>query len=165
MGWYNSDGLYVKFGTEEATAGRAGEYLMAGPQQLIELVIDPMTGLGSSASVQERNLTIPKNARIEKVELITTTAATSGGSATLSVGTIDTNYTSNAADGGLINAAALTTHDAAGETTVLTAGATGAGTLIGTTLAANKVITAKYGTAAYTAGAVRVRIYYVRSVA
>lgn len=165
MGWYNSDGLYVKYGVEEATTARAGEYLTTGPQQLIELVIDPMTGLGSSAAVQERNLVIPKNARIEKVELITTTAATSGGSATLSVGTVDTDYSSNAADGGLINASALTTHDAAGETTVLTVGSTGAGTLIGTTLSSNKVITAKYGTAAYTAGAVRVRIYYVKAVA
>ena len=94
-----------------------------------------------------------------------TTPATSGGSATLSVGTIDTDYTSNAADGGLINAAALATHNAAGATTVLTAGSAGAGTLIGTTLTSNKVLTAKYGTAAYTAGAVRIRIYYVRNVA
>jgi hypothetical protein len=162
MGWYNSDGLYVKFSTEEATAGRAGEYLMTGPQQMTELVIDPMTALTTTAVVQDYNLVIPKNARIEKVEVITTTGATGGTS--LSIGTIDTDYTSNAADGGLVNAALLATHDAAGETTVLTLGATGAGTLIGTTLTANKAITAKCA-GTYTAGAVRVRIYYVRAVA
>lgn len=161
MPWINSDGLAVKFGLEEAQPGRAGEYLTTGPQQMIELVINPMTALTTTAVVQENNVVIPRGARIEKVELITQTACTGGTS--LSVGVVDTDYTSNPADGGLINAALLATHDLAGETTVMTVGSTASGVLIGSTLTSNKVITAK-SVGTYTAGAVRVRIYYTRIV-
>ena len=162
MGWYNSDGLYIKYGTEEAGAGTAGEYLTVGPQQMVELTIPAMTALTTTGVIQDYNTIVPKNARIEKVELITTTACTSGGSATLDIGLIRTDTTTAYDDDGFIIAAALTTHDAAGETTVFTVGSTAAGAFIGTTLANNGYLVASYNTAAYTAGAIKVRIYYTR---
>lgn len=163
MGWYNSDGLYIKYGVEEAGAGTAGEYRTTGPQQMAEVVISPMTALTSTAVIQDYNTIIPKNARIEKVEVIAQTACTSGGAATLSIGLIRTDTTTAYAATGFVNALALTSIDAAGETTVLVPGSTGAGTLIGTTLANNGYFVANWGTSAYTAGAVRCRVYYIRT--
>lgn len=165
MGWYNSDGLYVKFGTEEATAGKVGMVRTAGPQQMAEVFLSDLTTLTSTAAILDYNLVIPKNARIEKIEVIAQTAATSGGSATLSLGLVRTDTTTNVSDTALISALALTAYDAAGETTSITAGGTGAGSSIGTTLANNGYITVKYGTAAFTAGALRIRIYFVRDLA
>lgn len=164
MGWYNADGLYVKFGQEEAASGKVGMVRTAGPQQMAEIFLD-LTTLTSSAVILDYNAVLPKSARIEKIEVIAQTAATSGGSATLSVGLVRTDTTTNISDTALISALALTAYDAAGETTSITVGGTGAGSSLGTTLANNGYITAKYGTAAFTAGALRIRVYYVRDLA
>ena len=162
MGWYNSDGLYVTFGTEEAQAGKAGMYRMAGPQQMCELTLDTLTGLTTTGVIQDYNTVLPKNARIEKVEVITTTDVTSGGSATLDIGLIRTDTTTAYDDDGLVAALALASFNSAGETASLTVGVTSAGALIGTTLANNGYLVASYNTAAITAGAIKVRIYYTR---
>lgn len=162
MGWYNSDGLYVKFGTEEAQVGKAGMYRTAGPQQMCELTISDLTALTTTGVIQDYNVVLPKNARIEKVEVITTTAVTSGGSATLDIGLIRTDTSTAYDDDGLVAALALTSFDSAGETAALTVGSTSAGALIGTTLANNGYLVASYNTAAFTAGAIKVRIYYTR---
>lgn len=160
MGWYNSDGLYIKFGTDEATVGKAGEYETDGPQRMVELTISALTSLGTAAAIQDDHVVIPKNARIEKVEVITTTAATSSGSAALNIGLARTDRTTELDYDGLVAALAKTAIDAAGETNVLTVGSTGAGALIGTTLSYNGLLTADYDTAAFTAGAIKVRVYY-----
>ena len=165
MGWYNSDGLYVKFGTEEATAGKVGGYRTAGPVQMVEVFLSDLTTLTSSAVILDYNAVMPKGARIEKIEVFVQTAATSGGSATLNLGLVRTDTTTNVSDTALINALALTSIDAAGETTSIVVGGTGAGSSLGTSLANNGYITAKYGTAAFTAGAVRIRIYYTKDLA
>lgn len=162
MGWYNSDGLYIKYGTEEATAGVAGEYKMTGPQQMVELTISNLVPLTTTGVIQDYNVVIPKNARIEKVEVITTTAVTSGGSATLDIGLVSTDTTTAYDDDGLIAALAIASFNAAGESVVLTNGVTSAGALVGTTLASNGYLVASYNTAAFTAGAIKIRIYYVR---
>lgn len=162
MGWYNSDGLYVKFGTEEATAGKAGAYRTAGPQQMIELTISDLTALTTTGVIQDYNVVVPKNARIEKVEVITTTDATSGGSATLDIGLIRTDTSTAYDDDGLVAALALASFNSAGETVALTVGSTSAGNLIGTTLANNGYLVASYNTDSFTAGAIKVRVYYTR---
>lgn len=160
MGWYNSDGLYIKFGTDQATAGKAGEYRTNGAQRVVELSIPALTALTTTGVIQDDHVVLPAGARIEKVEVVTKTAATSGGAATLDIGLIRTDRSTAYDDDGLVAAAALTTIDAAGETTSLTVGSTGAGALIGTTLANNGYLVASYNTAAFTAGAVTVRVYF-----
>lgn len=163
MGWYNSDGLYVKFGTEEATAGVAGEYRTTGPQRMVELVISDMTTVTANPAVLDYNVVIPKNARIEKVEVIVTTVCTdAGGTSVLNVGLKKTDNSTELDYEAFVKAMALSVLNVAGETTVLTAGATYAGDLIGTTLSANGYLTVDYTTEAYTAGAIKVRIYYSR---
>lgn len=165
MVWYNNDGLVVKFGTEEATAGKAGGYNTRGPQQMIELFISDMTTVPSAAgTILDYNLVVPKNARIEKVEVITQTAVTSGGAAVLNVGLVRTDTTTELDYDGLVAALALASFNSAGETASLTVGSTSAGALIGTTLANNGYLQVDYDTAAFTAGAIRVRVYFTRDL-
>jgi hypothetical protein len=159
MGWYNSDGLYVKFGAEEGTSGRAGEYEWDGPQRFVELVVDGTT-IGSGDVISDYNVVIPKGARIERVAVQVKDAFTSAGSATLNVGGYKTDNSAVDATGGFVAATALTTINADGKFLDLTVGATSAGTYIGTTLARNVYLSTKYATAAFTAGKAYVRIYY-----
>lgn len=156
--WMNNDGLYIKYGTDEATAGKAGEYGtdVAG-QRVIEFDLT-LTGLGTAAAIVDDNVFIPAGVRIQKVEIINSTAATSGGSAALNIGLQRRDRSTELDYDGLVAAAALATFNAAGETSTLTAGATGAGALIGTTTAYSGYITADYDTAAFTAGVLKVRV-------
>jgi hypothetical protein len=159
VNWLNADGLYIKYGTNEAQPGIAGEVSeSAGPVRILEMRISPLTSLTAADVVQEQNLYLPKNTRIEYVEVMNTVAATSGGAATLSVGLVRSDQVTLIAAGGLINAAPFTDFDVLGETKRYSVGVTGAGTLIGTTTANPGLITAKFGTAAFTAGAITIRI-------
>lgn len=159
--WNNSDGLYIKYGTDKATAAKSGDFLAYGDLRCIELKIGDLTALTSSAVIMEDNLFVPTNCIIEEVQVISDTAATSGGSATLNIGLIQDDRSTNISDTALVAALALTAIDGTGEKTTLVLGSTGAGTKIGTTIGSNRgYITAKYGTAAFTAGAVTVRVYY-----
>lgn len=168
MGWYNADGLYIKFGVEEATPGKVANYRTAGPQQMLEIYLDETTLKGLSATagatVLDYNAVLPKNARIEKVEVIAQKAATSSGAAALNIGLIRTDLSTELDYNGLVAALALTAIDAAGETTSLVVGSSGAGALIGTTLANNGYLVADYDTAAYTAGELRIRVYFTRDL-
>lgn len=159
MGWYNNDGLYVKFGTEEATVANVGNYNVSGPENMIELKITDMTALGTSAAIQDAGLVVPKNAFIQKVEVIVDTACT-GTNAALNVGLIRTDRSTELDYDGLIAAGAVATLAAAGNIVEYTQGSTGHGALIGTTLANNGYLTADYDTAAFTAGAITIRVWY-----
>lgn len=164
MVWNNSDGLIVKFHRELGTVTKAGEFgtVADGDQHVVEMSLNPLTALTTTAgTVQDQHVIIPANARIEKVEIITVTAATSGGAATLDFGLQRLDRTTELDYDGLIAAAALTTIDTIGETTVLTKGSTGAGALVGTTIGSNAgVLVARYNTAAFTAGALKIKVYW-----
>lgn len=163
--WKNSDNLFVKLGVSEAasqdtTKGAAGEYKDGvGGARITEVVLD-LTDLNTSTSIIINDVAfLPDNARIEEVELVTTTAATSGGAATLDVGLIKNADRSTAIDeDGLIAAAAIATFNAAGERLNLVVGSTGAGAMIGTTNTFPGLLVAKAGTATFTAGVVRIRV-------
>lgn len=157
--WLNDDGLYLKFGTTKTTAEVGGEYRTNGELREIEVTID-LTDLTSSAAIVSDTTFFPNGARIEEVEIVTQTAATSAGSATLDIGLIQTDRSTAIDADGLVAALAKTAVDAAGEKNVIRVGSTGAGALIGTTTANVGYITANYGTAAFTAGVIRVRIRY-----
>lgn len=161
MPWMNADGLYIKYGTEEATVGKAGTYTeQEGGRYIVEFRIPALTALTTGDVIQEDNVYIPKGARIEYVEVMNTTAATSGGSATLNIGLIRSDRTTAIAATGLVSAAPLTDYDTLGETKRYSVGVTGAGSLVGTVLTNPGLISAKYATAAFTAGALTIRIAY-----
>jgi hypothetical protein len=158
--WMNDDGLYVKFGTDEAAVTKAGEVPTAGSERWIEVDVT-LTDLSTSAeTILSDTLIVPKNARIEEIQVVPTTAATSGGSATLDIGLIRTDRETELDYDGFVAAAALSTFNAVGERLTLVAGSTAAGALIGTSLANPGLLTAGAGTAVFTAGVVKVRVKY-----
>lgn len=157
MGWYNNDGLYVKFGTEEATVGTIGEFRTLGSTRETVITLD-LTTLTSSDVILDYSTFLPKDAFIEAVELETLVSATSGSSATLSVGLYKSDTTTAISATGLVSALAVATLGNAGTRTTLTLGSTGAGAKIGSTPGFPALISAKYGTAAFTAGKVSIRI-------
>lgn len=162
MAWTNSDGLYIKFGTEEATVGTAGEYsIMVGPEHMTEAVIT-LTSLATSAARQNETVTIPSGVRITKVKVINEVTATSGGSATLNVGLQRLDRSTELDYDGLLVAAPLADYNLVGETKEYIIGVTGVGALVGTTTANPGYITADYDTAAFTAGKVRVQIFWYK---
>lgn len=158
MGWLNEDGLYVKFGTDEATPGIGGETNISGDLREMAFDVD-LAALTTSAVIQGDNIWLPKNARIDSVVVEVVTAA-EGATADLNVGLMKTDRTTAYEADGLVKAADVATIDAAGKKLTLIVGATAAGDSIGTTLTENALITADYDTAAFTAGLVRVRVYY-----
>lgn len=164
MPWVNSDGLVVMLGAEEATPSVGGEHFATGSKREVEFMLPALTTLTTSYVVVDYYTWLPKNARIEEVEVEVLTGATSGGSATLSLGLTRSDLGANGIPGtilgtnALVNAAAVATMATAGNRLNLIAGSTGAGDLIGTTLAANGLLVAKYATAAFTAGLLRVRV-------
>lgn len=156
--WLNNDSLYIKYGTAEATAGVAGEVGESNLRET-EYVLD-LTLLNTSTPViLDDNVNIGK-VRIEQVVVEVEVAATSGGAATLSVGLMRNDRTTVVSNTALVNAAALATLDTAGKKLTLITGATAAGGLIGTTLANADLVTALAGTAVFTAGKLRVRIFW-----
>lgn len=168
MAWTNNDGLYVTFGAEKASPSKGGQLGVCMAQKVAEIVISDLTDLGTTAEIigtedgsAGQGVMLPKGARIEKVEIIATTAATSGGSATLDIGLIRTDRSTAYDDDGLLAALPLASLATEGETTEETADGTYAGALVGTVLANNGLLVCSYNTAAFTAGAAKIRVYYV----
>lgn len=163
MAWYNSDGLYIKYGVEKGEPSTTGEYTTDGPLRMVEVEIPALTAIAAVATptILDDTVVIPKGAFIEKVEVSVDTAADSAAdNATLNIGLMRTDRTTELDFDGLITAAAQTTVDANGDVVEFIQGGTAHGALIGTALANNGYLTAGYGTAAYTAGALRVRVYF-----
>ena len=161
MSYSTPDGLLLKFGTEKTVAQKTGEYRTNGRLHEVQVKLTLTSAATGSAIPSGVDLFLmPAGARIEEVEVVSETAATSGGSATLNVGlTREDRSTAYDADG-FIAALALTSIDAAGEKTVLRVGSTSAGAFIGTTLANKGYFVFDWDTAAFTAGVVIVTVRY-----
>jgi hypothetical protein len=159
--WLNSDGLYVKLGTSEATVAKGGETAILGDRREIVFSIPDMTALttGSAILTGVDTFVIPKGARIEEVEVEVLTGCT-GATATLNLGLIRTDRSTALDADGLVAVAAVATLDTAGKRLNLINGSTAAGALIGTTLANSGILVADWDTAAFTAGAIRVRVRF-----
>ena len=159
MGWYNSDGLYVKFGQEEGQVGVLGEVRTASVNRELVLTLD-LTTLASTDTILDYTTFLPKDAFIESVVIETLALATSGGSATLSVGLYKSDMTTAISATALVAAMPVATIGDAGTRTTLTLGSTGAGAKIGSTPGFPALLSAKYDTAAFTAGVVSIRIQW-----
>lgn len=158
--WLNTDGLFIKTGRDEGFSLRGGSISVAGPLEVIEFDLN-LTELTSTATILIDSLRIPRGARIERVEVVNETAATSGGAAVLDLGVVQEDRSTGAVPLGLVSGLALASINApAGRVNNLTTGVTSAGSLVGTTLAAQGLITGRFTTAAFTAGRVVVRVFY-----
>jgi hypothetical protein len=149
--WTNSDGLYLKFGTDEAKLAKGGVFADTdGSEHTAEIVLSGATatydfGAVGTETIASDTIVIPAGARITSATLYVETAFTSGGSATLIVGTIRTDRSTTYDDNGFIASTAVGSLTAA-------ATITGSGALVNTTLANDALITTTVGTAAFTAG-------------
>lgn len=163
VSWQNADGLGVSLGTNEATQRQGGEYRTSGPLRFTEIVLPDLTVLTSTAggTILDNLIVLPKNARIEEVEVEVYTAATSGGSATIDIGLVRLDRSTELDFNGLVAAATVASVNTAGKRLNLINGSTSAGALIGTTTANPSMFVANYTTAAFTAGALRVRVKWV----
>lgn len=157
--WINNDGLRIQIGVSEAEVTRSGEQAMNDGRRIFETVID-LANLGSSTALLEdtRTTVLPSGLRIDEIQVINETAATSGGSATLNLGLVRQDATTTYDADGFLAAAPLADFNLAGETLIYRIGTTGAGAFIGTTLANAGFLVADYDTAAFTAGRLLVRI-------
>lgn len=166
--WTNSDGLFLQFGTDKAIAETAGEFLSYGDNRIVEVFID-LTKLTTTAAIQSNTEIFPAGLSnqmfIEQVQVVVETGATTSSSATLDVGliqmdraTIPSNYTT-----AFINAETQSNLSTAGKKITYVQNTTNAGGLIGSSPSSTTgpyYITATTGTGTFTAGKVRVRIFY-----
>lgn len=158
MSYTNADGTYVLTGTDQGAVLLQGTTSYPVRRSLV-IDIPDFTAIGTTFGASNINpmaAVIPANALIVDANLIMTTAATSGGAATLTIGTYLASGTAVDADG--IDATiALAAMDAIGEV-VQCDGAQVNGTVtVGTAACYVGVI---YATAAYTAGAGKLIIDY-----
>lgn len=158
--WHNSDELYIKFGANEATVSVAGDQPKKGGNHVLEFNIADLTTLADTNAIINSTAKLPDGALIERIVVTNTTAATSGGSAVLDIGTIDNDRSSNGDDDSLLAALPIASFNTIGERSEYVVGTTYAGALVGTILTKDVYITVGYDTAAFTAGALKIRIEY-----
>ncbi|MGE3523033.1 MAG: hypothetical protein AB7I96_09230 [Candidatus Dadabacteria bacterium] len=150
----NSDGLQVHYGTRDVEVNYARA--VGGVDSVQQVVFDIKgTSLGTTVTIQAGQAFIPANSLIKSATLLVKEGFTSGGSATLTVGTYSIAGAAVDADG--IDA------------TVAVAGL-GAnvdiacdGAQVGAIVTADCYIGAIYGTAAFTAGTARLVVEYIQN--
>lgn len=156
--WYNSDGLYLEFGTTKPAVAIAGNYKVFG--DLNEVFIDlDLTTLTSTATIIDNNFKFPTGMRIQEVVVVTHTAAT-GTSTSFDLGLIQEDRATEIDYNGILATFPKTSCDAVGEQTTTTVGGTGAGALLGTSTTAVGYLTANTNASTFSAGAVRIRVRY-----
>ena len=178
MSWMNNDGLYIKFGQEEGRSAVGGEFAKRDTVHEYEVLVDYTEALSATNAILDGGSTasttgpfgvvLPKGLRLEEVETVVKTAFTSSGTiaaSTIQLGTkLSSDRSTDVAVGSIIAATAtgavlgLAT---VGTKTILRVGSTGAGTLLGTTLANNQVLAIAntlHGTNPFTAGQLLIKI-------
>lgn len=159
MSWINNDGLERFFGTEQAREKIVGEYHFDGGQHCLEIsfLYSDLPTVADSTEVIRDNFTLPVGAYIEDVEIhCPTDMDSTNDDMTLSIGTIDTDRTSNGDDNSIVDAATQTELNAGGHNV-----AGWVGVLVdGTPLTSAKLLTWTVAVHDASAGAGKIRIFY-----
>jgi hypothetical protein len=170
LDWTNDDGLKVYFGAGEAVETKAGEYQFFGGTHCTEVILDllALSTAATAASGNEviiaDNVLIPNGAFIERVEVFVL-KETAGANANLDLGLVDQDRSTEIDFNGLLAAADAFNAgtDLGGvhtfqklDGTLTTEG----GALIGTKITNTGILTASADTADWTAGVLRIRIYW-----
>lgn len=172
--WMNSDGLYIRYGADEADNAKGGLKNNDNGAHEVEFDLSytdfASATAGLPAGSDSFGVVIPKGARIEEVETVVTTAFTSSGTIASSTFVLGLKKASDRSteldhDGLLTSSATGTALGLAtvGSKTTVKVGGTGAGALLGTTLSENGVIAvanSAHGSHPHTAGAIKVRVRY-----
>jgi hypothetical protein len=175
--WVNSDGLIVKFGADEGHQVLGGHLQPFNDLHSMEIKI-PYTEMASatyaiigsvgSTTKGALGVVLPEGARIHSLSVFVETAFTSSGTIGSSVFSLGLKKMSDQSteldhDGLLTTSFVGSALDAAGEFTEVKVGSTGAGALIGTTLAEDGVLVGAntaHATHPFTAGVAVVKVYY-----
>lgn len=167
----NEDGLRVLFDKDEAYSAPGGKVLTFGPEQMVELYWDYTmftTSTDTASTIIDWNTYVPDNSRIARVELVTTTEVDSASDNTvLNFGLISAVDHSTVVDyDGLVNSLPQASLLPAGErfTADYNAHNTYGGALLGTTITVPAVVSVYYETAAPTAGAGYIRVFYIPNI-
>lgn len=159
MAWTNADGLKVLLHGEQGQVQDKGT--ATGPfRQTLVVDIPAFTAIGSTfgaGDIDAYDAVIPAGSVILGATLVMTTAATSGGAATLTIGTYTAAGAAIDADG-IDATVALTAIDADNDVVRCD----GAQTTTAGYLTADAHIGLIYGTAAFTAGAGKLIIEYAK---
>lgn len=85
--WFNNDGLMLQYGTQKAIPEPGGDYLMYGPNRVMEVVVD-LTSLTTTAQVQSLTTFFPSglNYVVEEVICYADIGATTGTSFSIGLG-------------------------------------------------------------------------------
>jgi hypothetical protein len=160
----NADGLVVLYHKAQGVADKSGVYVnTAGDRHILEAIIS-LPGLPTVASgnkqIQSNTVTVPNGAFIEMVRVVVL-KETTGVNANLNVGLVDQDCSTEIDfDGFLAAADAFNGGTDLGTVTDFTVGTTEAGALIGTKITNTGLITAHADTADFTAGVVKVQVFY-----
>lgn len=159
--WLDNAGLYQKYGVDQTTVGKGGEYRNNGHFREIEVKID-LTTLTAAETVLDDNIFIPAGVRISEIKIVTQTAAATG--TAIDLGLIRTDRATEIDYDGLLTAFPTATMNAANETTIITVpGAAAGGALVGTTTAnVGHITCSRTDATAFTAGIIHVTIKYYR---
>lgn len=155
--WTNDDGLRVRFGTLDSQPA-PGVVSTGGVEHEIRV---ELVGTDLGTAVLDRDImhgaVIPSGAVISQATLYVTTAFTSGGAATLTIGTYKVSDNTALDADGIDAAVALTAIDADGDWFECD----GAQVATPSAITADCYIGAIYGTAAFTAGQATLVVRYV----
>lgn len=158
MSYTNADGLRVLTNADQGAVKTQGTAVTGMTQVLVvDLTLTSLGTTFTSTNIDLNNPFIPAGSLIKRADLVMTTAATSGGSATLTIGTYNAAGSAIVA-AGIDSAVALTAIDAIGETVRCD----GTHTTTAGYIAENAYIGAVYATAAFTAGVGKLYIEYVK---
>ena len=155
MSYVNADGLEVLTAGEQGTAAKRGTSLSSQKKALV-MNITGTEVPSSVATPQDHDAFIPAGSYITGAHLVVTTAFTSGGSATLTIGTYEQDASVVDADG--IDATIAVADLVANKAVACNGAAVGGTATVG---AADVYIEAIYGTAAFTAGEAKFVIEYI----
>jgi hypothetical protein len=155
MSYVNADGLEVLTAGEQGTAAKRGTSLSSQKKSLV-MTITGTEVPSSVATPQDHDAFIPAGSYITSASLIVTTAFTSGGSATLTIGTYTQAGAAVDADG--IDAAVALAAIGADKAVACDGAAVGGTATVG---GADVYVEAIYGTAAFTAGEAKLVIEYI----
>ena len=155
MSYVNADGLEVLTAGEQGTAAKRGTSLSSQKKSLV-MTITGTEVPSSVATPQDHDAFIPAGSYITSASLIVTTAFTSGGSATLTIGTYEQDASVVDADG--IDATIAVADLVANKAVACNGEAVGGTATVG---GADVYVEAIYGTAAFTAGEAKLVIEYI----
>lgn len=156
MSWTNADGLTVLMHEEQGTVKDQGNAVNGAKSTLVVDIPDATLIPSSVATPAANDPFIPAGSYITDAYLVVETAFTSGGAATLTIGTYESDATAIDADG--IDATVAVAALAANKAVACDGAQVGGTATVGANDAYVQLI---YGTAAYTAGAAKLVIEYV----